>query len=259
MLDIFRTVFKYREKRSPDKLGAYPEQVHVSAMPERRYLWSSRLLVIFSCISICLSMILASSIYLLLPQRSSYPRLMQANNYFSHLELTDLSEKHVPARELLTEQYIEEYIMLRHVISNDIDEILSRWSRGSKLYWMSSEKVYTLFTKDDAMEDLAKFRSQSLTRLVEIEWIRPISVGLWSAQFVTMDYYPNQKAPTVNIWRAYLRVAFTNINYANYRQRALNPYGFLVLNYSLSYLGTPEEPESYLNTAKDIRGQKNIY
>ena len=40
MLDIFQTIFKYREKKSPDQLGFYPEKVHVSAMPERRYLWT---------------------------------------------------------------------------------------------------------------------------------------------------------------------------------------------------------------------------
>ena len=66
MLDILRTVFKYREKQSPDKLGLYPEQVHVQAMPERRYLWTSRFLVITACLSICLSMMLAMTIFLLL-------------------------------------------------------------------------------------------------------------------------------------------------------------------------------------------------
>jgi hypothetical protein len=93
MLDIFQTIFKYKEKRSPDKLGFFPERVHVGAMPERRYLWTSRLLVIVSCMSICLSMILATTIYLLLPQRGAYPRLLQTNRHFSQLELTERQEK----------------------------------------------------------------------------------------------------------------------------------------------------------------------
>ena len=59
MFDIFNTVFKYKEKSSPDKLGVYPERVHIKAMPERRYLWSSRVLVIMAVFSICLNMILA--------------------------------------------------------------------------------------------------------------------------------------------------------------------------------------------------------
>ncbi len=259
MLDILQTVFKYREKESPDVLGAFPERVHTRAMPERRYLWTSRILVIFACISICFSMMLASTIYLLLPQRGAYPRLLQPNNYFSQLELTDVQEKTVPVQDLIAEQYIEEYIMLRHVISNDYDELVNRWAPGSRLYWLSTRAVFQNFTTNDAQNNIMQFRMRSLVRMVEVEWIKPMTKGLWQAQFVTMDYYPGETKPIVNIWRAYLRVAFTTINYANRRQRELNPFGFLVLNYSLSYVGTPDEPESYLNTAKDVRAQKYAY
>ena len=86
MFDIFNTVFKYKEKSSPDKLGVYPERVHIKAMPERRYLWSSRVLVIISVFSICLNMMLSSTIYLLLPQRSSAPRLLYVNNKFNQMQ-----------------------------------------------------------------------------------------------------------------------------------------------------------------------------
>ena len=259
MFDILKTVFKYREKESPDVLGAFPERVHTGAMPERRYLWTSRFLVIFACISICFSMMLASTIYLLLPQRGAYPRLLQSNNYFSQLELTDVQERSVPVQDLIAEQYIEEYIMLRHVISNDYDELVKRWAPGSRLYWLSTRAVFQNFTTNDAQNNIMQFRMRSLVRMVEVEWIRPMTKGLWQAQFITMDYYPGEDVPIVNIWRAYLRVAFTTINYANRRQRELNPFGFLVLNYSLSYVGTPDEPESYLNTAKDIRAQRYAY
>ena len=66
MFEIFNTIFKYKEKQSPDQLGLYPERVHVEAMPERRYLWTSRVLVILSCLSISFNMMLAATIYLLL-------------------------------------------------------------------------------------------------------------------------------------------------------------------------------------------------
>ncbi len=255
MLDIFQTLFRYREKKSPDKLGFYPEKVHIKAMPERRYLWTSRILVILSCLSICLTIMLAMTIYVLLPQRSAYPLLLQTNNYFSRLEMTDVSERTIPVQDLIAEQYIEEYILLRHVISDDYDELVARWSPGSPLYWMSSNKVFQSFANNDAQNNILKFRLLSLKRLVEVEWIKPISKTFWQAQFITMDYYPEQKDPIVNIWRAYLRVIFTNINFSSKDQRIYNPFGFLVLNYSVSYVGTPEEPESYLNTAKDLRNQ----
>ena len=259
MLDIFQTIFRYREKKSPDKLGLYPERVHVNAMPERRYLWTSRILVIISCMSICFSMMLACAIYVLLPQRGASPMLLQTNNYFSRLELTDVAERTIPVQDLIAEQYIEEYILLRHVISDDYDELIARWSPGSPLYWMSSSRVFQSFATNDVQNNILQFRIRSLVRMVEVEWIKPMAKGLWQAQFITMDYYPGEETPIVNIWRAYLRVVFTTINFSNKDQRVYNPFGFLVLNYSLSYVGTPDEPESYLNTAKDIRNQKYAY
>lgn len=258
-MGIFQTIFKYRERQSPDKLGFYPERVHVSAMPERRYLWTSRVLVILSCLSLCMSMMLASGIYLLLPQRSSNPRLLQTNHYFSQLELTDRQEKVVPVQDLIAEQYIEEYIALRHVISNDYDEIMHRWSPGSELYWLSSKTVFQSFASNDVNNNIMQFKMRAMTRLVEIEWIKPMTKGLWQAQFATLDYYGGSKEPVINIWRAYMRVVFTDIDFNNKEQRVLNPFGFLVLNYSLSYVGTPSSPASYLRTAKDARNQNYAY
>lgn len=253
MFDIFQTIFKYKEKASPDKLGFFPEKVHVEAMPERRYLWTSRILVIISCMSICFSMILACTIYLLLPQRGAYPRLLQTNPHFSQLELTERQERSIPVQDLLAEKYIEEYIMLRHVIGNDYDELMYRWAPGSKLYWLSAKQVYQGFASTDMQTQISQFRMTSLFRLVEVEWIRPMTRGLWQAQFITMDYYPGREIPIVSIWRAYLRVAFTSPKFKDKSQRMFNPFGFMVLNYSLAYIGSPDEPVSYLNTAKEVR------
>ena len=160
---------------------------------------------------------------------------------------------------MLTEYYIDEYILLRHVISDDYDELVARWAAGAKLYWLSSHRVFQSFITNDVENSIRQFRTRSMVRMVEVEWVRPITKGLWLAQFITLDKYPDEIAPIVNIWRAYMRVGFTAINYANRRQRELNPFGFLVLNYSLAYVGTPDEPMSYLNTAKDARGQKYAY
>ena len=256
MFDIFHTIFKYREKESPDRLGLYPERVHVNAMPERRYLWTSRILVVISCLSISFNILLSSTIYLLLPQRSASPRLLQVNKYFSVLEHTEPQETGVSVVDLIAEQYIEEYINLRHVITTDYDELLSRWSEGSALYWLSSRQVFQNFSSNDVDKNLMDFRANPLTRLVEVEWVKPLTQGLWQAQFVTMDYYPDEQTPVVNIWRAYVRIVFTNINFPSREAMAYNPFGFLVINYSLAYVGTPDQPLNYLATAKEVREQR---
>lgn len=254
MFEIFHTIFRYKEKQSPDILGKFPSQVHIDAMPERRYLWTSRFLVIFSCMSISLTMMLASAIYVMLPQRSSSPVLLHENEYFNILEYTEKDEKNVAVEDLIAEQFIQQYILLRHVISSDYDEIMNRWRRGSALYWLSSPHVFSNFERSDVQNNLMQFRRRAMTRMVAVQWIRPLTRGLWQAQFVTLDYYAKDKNPKVNIWRAYLRVAFANIPFGNKGDRTLNPFGFLVTNYSLAYVGAPTNPKEFLKNMKSLAG-----
>lgn len=253
MFDIFQTIFKYREKQSPDTLGLFPESVHVDAMPERRYLWTSRVLVILSCLSICFSIMLASTVYLLLPQRSVSPKLLQINNYFSQLEQTEPVERVVSAADLIAEEHIYDYIRLRNVITNDFDDIQKRWGLYEKLYWYSDPVVYTFFQKHEAKTNMDLFRVKSLTRSVKIEWVKIMATGLWQAQFLTYDLYPGQTKPTVNIWRATMRIGYGSIPFRNREDLSKNPFGFIVKNYSLGYLGTPETSAHYLETAKEAR------
>lgn len=253
MFDIFQTIFKYREKQSPDKLGLYPESVHIDAMPERRYLWTSRLLVIVSCLSISFNMMLAATVYLLLPQRSVYPRLLHINDYFSQLEQTQPAELYISAADLIAEEHIYKYVQLRHTVTTDYDEIKKRWGVFETLYWLSSPIVYKMFEENEATYNISQFRMRGLRREVEIQWIKILATGLWQVQFLTHDYFRDAPKPQTHIWRATLRIAYGNPGFRNREDLAKNPYGFIVLNYSLGYLGTPETSAHYLETAKEAR------
>lgn len=252
MLDLLRTVFKYKEKRSPDKLGRYPEALHTSAMPERRYLWSSRLLVIFAALSICFNIMLASSIYVMLPQKNASPMLFHENKYFSQLSLIERHEKPVAVIDLLTESFLKEYILLRHSITGDYGELMLRWGPNSRLFWMSTSQVYHAFATSDLNNNINEYKMRGLVRLADVEWLRPLSVGFWQAQFITMDYYPNQVEPVINIWRAYIRAKFAPIPMDNKSLKETNPFGFLVTNYAMSYVGTPDDPLGYMTEAKEL-------
>ena len=250
MLDIFHTIFKFKEKESPDVLGFYPERVHINAMPERRFLWTSRVLVILACISICFNMMLASSLYLMIPQIKVVPQLFQINKYFSQLEQVQPMVVNMPVGDLIAEQHINQYIYQRYVITEDYDELLQRWGVGSTIYWFSSSSVYSDFANNDAEYNIMQFREKGLRRNVEIEWTRPLSQGLWQVQFKTIDFLPNQKLPSVNIWRATLRIGFTKIPFQRGEDAIANPFGFLVLSYSLAYHASVKNPENYLNVVR---------
>lgn len=250
MLDIFHTIFKFRDKESPDKLGLYPENVHVNAMPERRYLWTSRVLVILVCLSIAFNMMLASTIYVLLPQRNAAPQLFKVNQNFSQLEQVQPMEINMPVGDLITELHINEYIMQRYQITADYDELMRRWGKGSAIYWYSASDVFADFEDSDVPFNIMQFRNQGLRRDVRIEWTRPLSNGLWMTQFRTYDYFPSSPQPIVSIWRATLRIAYVDFNFQNNEDAIANPFGFLILSYSLAYHSSPYGAEDYLSTVR---------
>lgn len=250
MFGIFRIIFKYKEKRSPDVLGKYPELLDVSAMPERRYLWTSRILVIIACISICINMMLSSTIYLLLPQRDALPRLLTINKYFSILERLEPSEINVPAASMISEQYLSQYIMYRYIITQDYDELMSRWEKGGIIYWYSSPSVFEEFSANDAKLNLIMFKEKNMQRDVDIDWIRALGKNLWQIQFRTMDYLPNETKPSTNIWRATVRTAFVKQTDLKRSTAIINPFGFRITNFSLGYVGEPGSSASYMEHIK---------
>ena len=250
MFEIFHTIFKYREKESPDQLGLYPERVHVNAMPERRYLWTSRILVILAAISMSITMMLALTIYLLVPQKTVYPRILQINKYFSELELVQNDEVNTRATDLLAEQHITDYIILRNTITNDYDELMSRWGPGEIVYWFSAKPVYEAFYRGDVTHNIMQFKEKGLQRFVKVEWVRPLTMGLWQVQYLTMDLLPGATKPDTKIWRATMRITYVKIPFTKREDAIANPFGFIVRNYSLAYHGTPETSAHYLETVK---------
>ncbi len=253
MLDLLRSLFKYKQKRSPDKLGLYPEMVHTDAIPERRYLWTSRLLVIFAVLSICVNIMLVLTIYILLPQRDAEPRLLQINGYFNQLNFLTEQESFVAPKDLLIEMFVREYILTRHTVTSNYDELKKRWQPGSRFYLMSSPEVYKEFASEDFDQLLYAYQSGGFTRSVNIEWMYPVASGLWIVRFVTYDYYSGSKTPIINIWHAYLRTSLALINYDNKLLRYQNPFGFYVSSYSLSYIGSPADTEKYLQRVRRKR------
>ncbi len=262
MSGLFTTLFRYREKKSPDKLGRYPQEVNIAAMPERRYLWTARVLVIFSAMSFSLTIMLALTLYLLLPLRGGKANLLSANPYLSSLDKVEPLEKNVNPMDVVTEQYIEKYIKLRHEIPKNLADLLYRWERGSEFYWLSSVGVFQEFSNKATYDYMTNLINQGLIRTVEIEWMKRLTNTLWQVQFHTVTsthQQPDQKM--VVIWRAYLRVEYEEYDLDDeldsFRQNGIlkNPFGFKIKRYSIAYVGTPEEPLSYLEIAKRAREQ----
>lgn len=245
MLNLLKTVFGYKQKRSPDKLGLYPQAIHTKAIPERRYLWSSRILVILASICICLNVILVCIIYVMLPQREAAPRLFKQDNDSQSFRFISGQEINVQPKELLAEDFIRYYVNTRHSILKNKRLMKLNLMPGSKFYWISSKGVYDNFIQGN-IDTFMMNQGSDHIRDVYIEWVRPVSQGLWTVRFATLDYYEHTSLPLVNLWMAHIRTVFGLVDYDNYSLRENNPYGFFVYNYSVSYLGTPASVTEYL-------------
>ncbi len=246
MANLLNTIFNFNSGESPDKLGAYPERLHVAALPERRYLWTTRILVILSAVSICISIMLSFICYVLAPQRSSIPQLITFDPKFNNLAFIQSDKTSTLAADLLTEMLVAEYVTLRHTVVNDIDEMNRRWGEFSKLYWYSSKDVYAPF-QANTVKTLAISMSTGLTRDVEIKWVNQKAQGLWQIEFYTYDMKPEFNEPDINIWRALMRVGFAgSLPFRNKEDVSMNPTNFNVANYSLSYLGNLKGAKHYM-------------
>ena len=258
MPEWFYLLFRAKDKKSPDVLGKYPVDVNIGAYPERRYLWTSRIMVICGVFSLCVTIMLAMTIYLLLPQKVSKPSLYEAQEYNSSLRLVQKAEISASPEDLLTENAIRRYIILRHEIPYSYADLAYRWDTTSEFYQLSTLGAYQQFIYKMDYDQMAKLMAMGMARKVDVEWVRQLTSDLWVAQFSTMTTTRATTKPAKAIWRAYLRVMYEDYNddtdKATYSH---NPHGFKVRRYSVGYAGNGEASESYMQSAKEIFERKN--
>ncbi len=257
---ILADIFRYRDKKSPDKLEKYPIDFHVNAFPERRYLWTARLLAICSVISFALNIILVMTLYVLLPQKNTSAYFYRANEETFSLEKVSKLQENIPLRDLLSEKYITEYIKMRHGIPISSADLFYRWDTNSLFYWYSGLRNYYNFVNNLNQDQLKSFIRMKMKREIEIDKVKKLTDNLWMVQFRTLTSAKGYPEKDVIIWRAYLRIAYIEFDkYADIenddRDRlnyTSNPFGFKVLTYSLAYAGKPQKADNYLSVAKKV-------
>ena len=195
-MSIFKFLFTEVDDSSNDKLGAYPEKVHVHAMPERRYLKTSRSMTFAAAGFLCVNIMLTFVIYMLSPQLSSEPLLLMIDKRFYKLEPVENNIIVWPSSLLLTEEHIKQYIMLRHTIVPDVDEMQARWSEeNSLLKWFSGPEAFNTFVNEKNVNMVRM--AEGLTVEVNIRFVQRISNGIWLAEFETIEHMPEEEYPTV--------------------------------------------------------------
>jgi type IV secretory pathway component VirB8 len=258
-MKFFTNIFKEREQKTNDKLGMYPERVHVRAFPERRYLKTTRSLGVFSIITLCFVIIFTSVIYMLIPSVDTSVVLIANDRQMTGFKVIEGFEVKENALALYFEKTVSDYVKMRHEVKSDVDNLIDLWmNENSKLNLLSSKKIRAEileeagFTKD-------KVITKGLTRKIRIKWIKTLNVsnktGVFMVNFETIDLKYGKPDEKIKMWEAFVRLnrrrplakveaSANRKEYENYiRNINYNPLNLQVTSYVLSSLGERDRPK----------------
>lgn len=132
-MGILRDFFFPEEQASPDVLGRYPEHMQVKALPERRYVKTSRILAVLILINLGFLMAFGG-IYMYLAERIDVSiASRRAVNLFyidteqKRLRPAEHTQRGVYAMQLMAESLLRQYIQDRHAITWDNTVMAQKW------------------------------------------------------------------------------------------------------------------------------------
>ena len=222
-------------------LGVYPKDVHVRALPERRYLWTTRFISLFTTVSMCVNIILGGLILLNFSAVSTAPRLFlwsEANQEFIRPELFLKGQiASEDSLEALRVEMVNQYVIDRYTITSDLAENELRWGKprmdgaGGNIYKASSEDVYAIF-KERQANRWFMLAGNGLTRQVMILRTVPVDTQtqgtLYQTDFQMIE--KTSKGKEVSYWSAFNRVGFRK----EMKDENDPVGGFLVVSHGLS-------------------------
>ncbi len=258
-----KSFFSPKKHNSPDVLGVYPEHMQVRALPERRYMKTSRVLAIF--ILICIGFMIAiGGLYIYLAERVD---VSIANNRVVNLFSIDSGRKvlvpsehaqrRISALELMMESLLRDYIYNRHRIVWDNSYMQSVWDVGGPIAQFSHySSIYQPF-RSEADAAYRASRANGFVRDVHLYEFKRVQGTLWEGVFDTFDLpipdpfdpicgncQDNSKACLAckeshafnrNRYKVLLRASFNN------NKTPANPLGLMVYSYNILYV--PIRPE----------------
>lgn len=266
---IFSTVLRYRKQQTNDVVGAYPERLHVRALPERRYLKTSRVMAMIAFVSIAFNfgfafvyMKMASSVSSVIAQplpENATPeqrarrttRLYRLDMFNQAIKPIEPAETMRSARSLIAENLIEEYMTLRYQIVPSYEEMAARIAEGSKLYLLAGNTVVAGFASEK--EQISSHMRNGLTREVYIYSISNLNTDLYEVVFDVFTFDDKaaaqrvckclskdeacltclrEKATYVQRYKALMRVRF-QASLSSLDDVLQNPYFFNIYTYSL--------------------------
>ena len=256
----FLSFIVYKQEASNDVLEAYPERLHVTALPERRYLKTARFLVVFSLICLTFNFALtffyirnASLVQAIVDDPQAPDTfLYQLDYYNKELKAVQRPEKKLDVKDLVYQNLITDYLNERYQMTNNRAEMEQRWSNAGKLF-AYAPKLYESFIPE-ANAALAQ-QLKGITREIYIYSIKNLAGNMYEVIFDVFSLnesgYGAKKCPckektqeclvcmrdtrvAVQRYKAYMRVTL-NIKEqpAQEIRHNINPFYFTVIGYTV--------------------------
>ncbi len=175
-----------------DVLEAYPERIQISAIPERRYLRTTRILAVATFLNMGI-MLALSGIFVYLAARLD---VSVANQKVVNLYMIDPERKVIQASEhdrisvsalqLMMESALRDYVINRHSVVWDQEVQESRWGRGGPVSVYSSPNVYKQFSLE-YVNAFNESRSKKVVKDVHLYDLKQTPSGMWEGIFEVFD------------------------------------------------------------------------
>jgi hypothetical protein len=194
-----RAYLKGKEVEEPidqDHLEAYPERMQISAIPERRYLRTARLLAILTFINIGVLIALAGVFsYYALRIDISVANRRAVNLYaidpeHKVIKAAEYGTKVVPAMQLMMEKAVREFIIARNSYRLDPQEHNKNWGPGGKVAMYLHPEMYKSFIQEHSFGIANDAQKKKVNKEVHIYSLQQTPAGLWEGLIDVFDMPP---------------------------------------------------------------------
>ncbi|MBP5160567.1 MAG: hypothetical protein ILP11_00740 [Alphaproteobacteria bacterium] len=164
LLEGLHDLFVQKDAGSRDKLGAYPERIHVRALPERRYLKTARVLTLATIMSLLLNVALAFILMYVSPRMTTEivsgerSQIYQADKFFKEIKAVPGRTTSINGIRLAVEAEMVRFVReLFTVLPNEYD-MKYKWNPSNFLYLAggTSNQASLAAIKDDAFRYWSK-------------------------------------------------------------------------------------------------------
>lgn len=215
-----------------DRLGGYPADCDVPALEGRRYLWTARAFAIGMFLSLCANVVLGFAIAGLSPLVRVEPMLLTFKEKSEQLVKVEPFSRGAKGFEIMTEMLVRDYVLSRHEIVLDEDEMKRRWGGGGLVAHRSDADEYRRFVAEMAPK-YEEIRQRRLVRTVVVHRVSKIAEGYWQVEFSTNDSDGSGRKMSDSLWVASMTTAYVPRE-VSWEDRYMNPLGFIVTAYSVT-------------------------